>query len=330
MSRRILILHTGGTLGMRPREPDRALEPDEFGSTVLEHVPELERLAEIDTRVLFNVDSSDMGPDHWMTLARAVVDTCRSCDGIVITHGTDAMAYTASALSFVLRDLARPVILTGSQRPLADVRSDGRSNLIGATDLALRDIPEVAIYFDGLLLRGNRATKSSTFAFGAFSSPNCQPLAEVGTGVKTILEPLRPAGATRLEGEFDPRVAVVWLTPGQDAAALLALSDTDTRGVVIAAPGVGNLPVVQPHVADAVRGLTGAGRVVVVTSQAVHGRVDLDMYAGGRLARDCGAIGAGDMTIEAATVKLMYLLGTLGRADEVRAAYAAPLAGESS
>jgi len=328
MPRRVRILHTGGTLGMRPRQPDRALAPDEFGSTVLEHVPELGELAEIDAQVLCNVDSSDMSPTLWMTLAREVERSLASCDGVVITHGTDAMAYTASALSFVLHDLPRPVVLTGSQRPLADVRSDGRANLVGAVDLALRDIPEVAIYFDGLLLRGNRARKSSTFAFGAFTSPNCPALAELGLELKPGLAPLRPTGPLRLEGRFDARVAVLWLVPGQTAGIVRAALDSDARAVLLVAPGVGNLPVVEHDVSDGIRALHGSGRVVAIASQSENGRVDLDRYAGGRLAQELGAVGIGDMTVEAAAVKLMYLLGTLGDPAAVRTALTVPLAGE--
>jgi L-asparaginase len=328
--RRVLILHTGGTLGMRPREPDRALAPDEIGATVLEHVPELRRIAEIETRVLFNVDSSDMAPAHWMTLAREVHGARNDYDGVVITHGTDAMAYSASALSFVLRDLPFPVILTGSQRPLTDVYTDGRANLVGAVDLALRPIPEVSIYFDGLLLRGNRALKASTFAFGAYRSPNFPPLAEVGTEVKPVSAPLRPGGPFRLEGGFDPRVSVVWLTPGGDGTVLERLRESNTAAVLIAAFGFGNFPVVDRAVAEATRGLVEAGKVVALGSQAGEGRVDPERYAGGRLAREAGAVGIGDMTLEAASVKLMYLLGTLDSADAVRAALTRPIAGEVS
>jgi len=328
MARKVLILHTGGTLGMRPREPDRCLAPDEFGSTVLEHVPELTRLAEIETRVLFNLDSSDMTPPHWSRLATEIAGALDSYAGVVITHGTDVMAYTATALSFLLRNLPRPVILTGSQRPLADARTDGRSNLVGAVDLALRDIPEVAIYFDGSLLRGNRATKSSSFSLGAFESPNFLPLAEMGTTVKQISPTLEPAGEFRVEGSFDSRVAVVRLCPGQDAAILEALLETDTAAVLLVAFGLGNLPVEDRRVAGAVRDLVNAGRVVAVASQAPNGRVDLGVYPGGRLAREMGAVGTGDMTVEAATVKLMYLLGTLKSPDRVREALNVPIAGE--
>jgi len=328
MSKRVLILHTGGTLGMRPRHPDEALAPDEFGSTVLEHVPELTRIAGIETRVLFNLDSSDLTARHWMQLAEAVFSHRDACDGIVITHGTDAMAYTASALSYLLRDLPFPVILTGSQRRLADVRTDGRANLVGAVDLALRPIPEVGVYFDGLLLRGNRAIKYSTFDFGAFHSPNFPPLAEVGTEVRLGASPLRPSGAFRLFGKFDERVAVVWLHPGDNAAVLRALLDTDTVAVLVVAFGYGNVPVDRSRVADEVHRLVEAGKVVAIASQSPNANVDLQRYAGGRAAVEAGAVGTGDMTVEAAVVKLMYLAGTLDSAAEVRQAMGVPIAGE--
>ncbi len=325
---KVLILHTGGTLGMRPRHPDRALAPDEFGRAVLENVPELERIAEIETRMLYNLDSSDLAPEHWTGLARAVFDARDSCDGIVITHGTDAMVYTASALSYVLRDLPFPVILTGSQRPLVDVHSDGRANLVGAVDLALRPIPEVSIYFNGRLLRGNRAIKRSTFAFGAFDSPNFPDLAEVGTDVRLMEDPLRPSGDFRLVGGFDPRVATVWLHPGDDGAALRGLVGSDTIAVLIAAFGYGNVPAADRRVAEGIRGLIAAGKVVAIGSQSSNAHVDLTRYAGGRLAEELGAVGTGDMTLQAATVKLMYLAASLSSAEEITHALTVPIAGE--
>jgi L-asparaginase len=328
MARRVLILHTGGTLGMQPREPDQALAPDQFGATVLEHVPELRRIADIETRVLFNLDSSDLAPTHWMALTDVVFAAHNDYAGVVITHGTDAMVYTASALSFVLNGLPFPVVLTGSQRPLADVHSDGRANLVGAVDLALRPIPEVSLYFDGLLLRGNRAIKYSTFAFGAYQSPNFAPLAQVGTSVRLGERPLQPSGEFRIEGRFDERVAVVWLHPGDDGSVLSGLIDSDRAAVLIAAFGNGNIPVTDGRVADAIRGLTGAGKVVAIGSQSPSANVDLERYAGGRLAQQCGAIGIGDMTIEAATVKLMYLCGTFDSPRKIQRELLRPIAGE--
>ncbi|MBP7146938.1 MAG: asparaginase [Acidobacteria bacterium] len=327
---RVLILHTGGTIGMRPREPDHALAPDEFGATVLEHVPELREIADIETRLLFNIDSSDICPVHWTALAQGIAGAVAQCDGIVVTHGTDAMVYTASALSYLLRDLPIPVILTGAQRPLADPRSDGRRNLVGAVDLATRAIPEVGICFDEVLLRGNRATKRSSFAFSAYISPNFPPLAEFGTEVRIVTPPLQPSGPFRVEGGFDERVAAVRLLPGQTAGPLRCLAESGIGAVLVEAFGVGNLPVVDRSVTDALRALTDAGIVVAIGSQSRHGSVDLERYAGGRLARDIGAVGIGDMTIEAAAVKLMYLLGTYREPAEVRARLGLPIAGEVS
>lgn len=220
MTAKVLILHTGGTLGMRPREPDQVLASDEVETAFLEHAPELEEIAAIDTKVLCNLDSTDITPDHWRRMADEVLVAFEDHDGVVITHGTDSMAYTASALSFLLRDLARPVILTGSQRPLSAPRTDARANLVGAVDLATHDVPEVAIYFHGALLRGNRSTKRSSFAYGAFHSPNHPPLAEVGTHIKWVGDRLTPEGKLRMEGGFDPRVAVVRFVPGSSAALL--------------------------------------------------------------------------------------------------------------
>jgi L-asparaginase len=297
MAERVLILHTGGTLGMQPREPDQALAPGEFGATVLEHVPELTRIADIDTRMLFNLDSSDLAPNHWMELARA---------------------------------MPFPVILTGSQRPLADVHSDGRANLVGAVDLALRPIPEVSIYFDGLLLRGNRAVKYSTFAFGAYQSPSFPPLAEVGTELRLEERPLQPSGAFRLEGHFDDRVAVVWLHPGDDGSVLSGLVDSDTVAVLVAGFGYGNIPVADRRVAEAIRALTQAGKVVAIGSQSPSASVDLTRYSGGRLAQEGGATGIGDMTTQAAAVKLMYLSAILDSPDAVKKALLVPIAGEIS
>lgn len=328
MNGRVLILHTGGTLGMRPRDPDEALAPDEFGQTVLEHVPELRSLADIDTRVLCNLDSSDLAPQHWMELARAIHEAHNKYDGVVITHGTDAMVYTASALSYVLRALPFPVILTGSQRPLSDVHTDGRANLVGAVDLALHPIPEVTIYFNGLLLRGNRAIKYSTFDFGAFRSPNFLPLAEIGTGVRLTGQPLKPKGKFRVDGQFDSRIAVVWLHPGADGSVLRDIRHADLRGVLVIAFGYGNVPVADRGVADAIRALTEAGKVVAVGTQSLDGTVDMKRYAGGRLALAHGAVGTGDMTLPATAVKLMYLAGTLDSADAIKRALPVPLAGE--
>jgi L-asparaginase len=315
---------------MRPREPGTALEPDELGNTLHTQAPEMDQIADVSIRYLFNIDSSDMTPDHWMALADEIAGAVGRFDGVVVTHGTDTMAYTAAALSYVLRNLPFPVILTGSQRPLVDVRSDARANLVGAVDLATRDIPEVTIYFGGQLLRGNRAIKSSTFDFGAFSCPNYPPLAKLGAGFRLVTEPQRPDGEFRVDGSFDRRVAVIWWAPGQPIAPLAALAETDTRGVLLEAFGMGNIPVADNSTCDALADLVNRGIVVAIGSQSPHGRIDLDLYPGGRKAQEVGVVGTGDMTCEAGSVKLMYLLGTCKSPDEVRTRLTEPIAGEIS
>jgi L-asparaginase len=288
------------------------------------------QIADVSIRYLFNIDSSDMTPDHWMGLASEISGAVGEYAGVVVTHGTDTMAYTAAALSYVLRNLPFPVILTGSQRPLVDVRSDARANLVGAVDLATRDIPEVAIYFGGQLLRGNRAIKSSTFDFGAFSCPNFPPLAKLGAGYRLVTEPLRPTGKFSVEGTFDPRVAVIWWAPGQPVAPLEALVGTHTKGVLLEAFGMGNIPVANDTMCTALGALVDRGIVVAIGSQSPHGRIDLDLYPGGRKASEVGVVGTGDMTCEAGSVKLMYLLGTCKSHDEVRSRLTEPIAGEIS
>ncbi len=325
---RVLILHTGGTLGMRPRQADHALAPDEFGSEILDHVPGLAEIANVAPRVFSNIDSSDVNCELWVKLGREIAANIDQCDGIVVTHGTDAMAYTASALSYLLRDLPKPVILTGAQRPIADPHSDGRGNIVGAVELATRAIPEVGIYFDGFLMRGNRTTKRSSFSYAAYRSPNFPPLAEIGMELRVHVEERRPQGPCRVEGGFDCRVVAVRLLPGQPAAPLAALAGTGIGAVLVRAFGVGNLPVVDRGVSEAIRKLTDSGIVVAIGSQSLHGRVNLARYAGGRLAMDAGAVGIADMTIEAASVKLMYLLDTCKGPDEIKARLCVPIAGE--
>ena len=327
---RLLMLHTGGTLGMQPRQPDRALALRDISPAVVAQVPELADIAEVETEALFNVDSTDMNPDHWLAIARRIGERVEEFDGVVISHGTDAMVYTACALSFLLRNLPVPVVLTGSQRPLVDPRSDGRANLVGACDVATRGINEVGIYFNGLLHRGNRAKKSSSFDYNAYSSPNFPPLAQMGATFHpaAVTVPLEGDGKFRVEGAFDDGVVSLNLIPKRAAPVLERLSGSGLRGVLIESYGVGNIPTRENIVADAIAKLTSEGMVVVIASQCMHGEVDLSRYPGGRLAAEAGAVGTGDMTVEAATVKLMYLLGTLKDPQKVREAMGHSLAGE--
>ena len=210
------------------------------------------------------------------------------------------------------------------------MHTDGRANLVGAVDLALRPVPEVCIYFDGILLRGNRTIKYSTFNFGAFQSPNFPPLGEIGSEVRLTEEPLRSTREFRMVGDFDARVAVFGLSPGSDGEALLKLGEADLRAVLIVAFGYGNIPVTNRGIANAIRALVDGGKVVAVGTQSRHGATDMRRYAGGRLALECGAVGTGDMTVPASTVKLMYLAAGNDNPDAIRRGLTVAIAGEIS
>jgi len=305
---------------MSSRRP-APLSPDTYAHQILTRVPELAALATIETRILCNLDSSDIGPDEWAALADEIAAARATADGVVVIHGTDTMAYTAAALSFALGGLDRPVVLTGSQRPLGEIRSDARRNLVDAVDLATRDIPEVGVCFDGALLRGNRATKGDAWSYAAFASPSCPPLARLGLDVEIAPHVRRPAAPFAVDARFDARVAVCWVTPGMAPELLERLGDGGARGVVLAAFGVGNAPSRARSVAAAVRKLVDGGVTVLVVTQAHAGAVDLRLYENGVVLAQAGALSGGDMGVEAAVAKLMSALGRFPDDAVARRAY---------
>jgi L-asparaginase len=325
--KRVLLLHTGGTLGMSARRPT-PLVPGTYAQEIVKRVPELAELAEIETRILCNLDSSDVGPDEWAGLADEIARARDAWDGFVVIHGTDTMAYTAAALSFAFDGLDRPVVLTGSQRPLGEIRTDARRNLVDAVDLATRDIPEVGICFDGRLLRGNRATKGDAWSYGAFASPGCPPLARLGLDVEIGAHVRRPSRAFAVDARFDPRVAVCWVVPGMDPTSLPRLAE-GACGVVLAAFGVGNVPLRAHPLAPEIGRLVERGVTVLVVTQARAGSVDLSLYANGAVLAEVGAISGGDLLLEAAVVKLMHALARFPDDAAARRAYlVANVAGE--
>jgi L-asparaginase len=320
--RSILLITTGGTFGMLP-------DARGFLRGVVKAVPEITRLADISAVGPFALDSSSMVPAHWATLARLISARMDEFDGFVVTHGTDTMAYTASALSFLLENLKKPVILTGAQRPLLGIRTDARANLVDAVEVATQDLPEVAIGFGGVVLRGNRSRKWSLSDMRAFQSPNYPPLGEVGT--RLVLHEgriRRPSGRFRLRPELDPRVLHLRLAPGLVGSSLTGLDLDSVHGVVLEAFGAGNVPLVDGREVFPLGALEKRGIPVVVVAGAEHGSVDLALYDGGRQAAREGAIPARDMTAEAAVVKLMAALGRARKPADVRKAFEADWAGE--
>ena len=309
----IHLMYTGGTLGM-VRRPDGAQEPAGIQG-LLDQIPELGLVAETDHCTLEPPrDSVDLTPADWLRLARHIGEHYDNCDGFVILHGTDTMVYTAAALSFLLEGLHKPVILTGAQLPIGEVRNDARNNLLTAVELAACGQPqtrEVGIYFNDHLLRGNRAVKTSIFAFDAFESPNCPPLARVGTGVAFPPAPQRPPGPDQLtvHQHLGDHVALVKLTPGLSPDLLTYLIDAPLRGLVLETFGSGNIPNTPGLVKTLAGAIAQRDLLVVAITQQLRGSVNLDAYAAGRRLLDAGVVSGHDMTPHTALVKLMFLLG---------------------
>lgn len=328
--KRVRLLHTGGTLMMRS-PPGAPLVPEVYGRDVLAEVPALSRVASLETKILFNLDSADMGPRHWQVLAKEIHEAVASedVDGVVVVHGTDTMAYSASAVAMMLGPLPKPVVFTGAQKPIFDVRTDARANLMDAVHVATQPLGEVVIVFASRALRAVRATKRDAWAFSAFDSPNCAPVVELGLGVEMASHARERVALAPLDDRLDPRVFVWRMVPGVDARVVQAVLDQGVRGLVIEGFGTGNLPGEQsviPLIAEAVRREVP----VVVVSQCWRGFVDLGRYEGGAAARKAGAISGGDMTVEAALAKLMIALGRCSTRAQVATFFETNLVDEVS
>ena len=336
---RVLLIYTGGTIGMGLNAKSGALEPLDFNHLV-QRMPEFDAIpAGIDVHQFAEpIDSSDMNPRLWGRIVEIIVGNYDGYDGFVILHGTDTMAFTASALSFMLENLTKPVILTGSQLPINQLRTDGKENLITSIELAAARhadgtprVPEVCIYFSGKLLRGNRSTKINSEGFNAFDSFNFPPLAEAGVNINYRYDLiLRPDFARPMTPHFvmDTNVVVFTLFPGiQEAMVRHLLSAPGLRGIVMRTYGSGNAPQ-QPWLMDALSEATGRGIVIVNVTQCAAGPVEMARYGGGYLLQNAGVISGHDGTVECAIAKLMHLLGHSRDTALIRARMNSSLCGE--
>ncbi len=326
--KKILLLHTGGTMGMN-YSPDSGLESNRFSEEVFHHIPGVKGIAEIDFQSACSLDSSNITIRHWLELGQIIKDNIDGYDGFVIIHGTDTMSYTASALSFMLSNLPKPVILTGSQRPLAATRTDAKNNLINAIELATFSIPEVCVFFDYKLFRGNRTKKLSIDEFDAFKSPNYPPLADVGLHIEVRNAHRQPSGIFRLQGSFREEVMCVKIFPNLRPALIETMIEAPVSIFILEAFGAGNVPNLDYSVIPFIRKATAAGKLVLIASQCINGEVDLNLYDCGREALDAGAVSCRDMTTEAAIVKSMFLMGEFnGDVRKVKSHFHISIAGE--
>lgn len=329
---RLLLLLTGGTMLMTPAagagQRPLTLDEERTARDLVAEVPSLARLAQFDTRLLFHMDSANMQPADWVTIAQEVHTQLPSYDGIVIVHGTDTMAYTASAVALMLGPLPKPVVLTGSQKPIAEVRTDARQNLIDAALVATLSVPEVCIASGSRVLRGSRATKRDAWGFSAFDSPNLPPLVELGIGVEVAPHVRKASPLQDFDGRLERRVLAVRVFPGLDPDLVTGAIRLGVRGLVLEAYGTGTLPNLAGSLIPALEEARERGVPVVIVSQCLRGFVELGRYEGGAAAAHAGAISGGDMTVEAALAKMMIGLARHGTGDELRAYFGSSVVGE--
>jgi L-asparaginase len=334
----ILIIYTGGTIGMVQDPETRSLVPIDFRH-ITDHVPELGRFGYSIHSVSFDPvkDSSNIDPVIWTKMADIIEQAYDHFDGFVILHGTDTMAYSASALSFILGNLRKPVILTGSQLPIGLLRTDGRDNLITAIEIAAARtndqpaVPEVCIYFDSKLTRGNRSSKVSAEHFDAFESPNYPPLAEVGLHLRyyhNLIRKIPGENKLTIHKNFDNNVASLKLFPGISRNLVRAILEAEgLRGLIVETFGSGNAPTFKWFIDD-LRQFIEKGGIILNVTQCHGGSVEMGMYETSRVMLEAGVISGRDMTFEASVTKLMYLLGRYQSREEIIRSLEISLAGE--
>ena len=333
----ILIIYTGGTIGMR-RNENGTLVPFDF-NTIEQEIPAVRNLnVEIAVCKMEAIDSSNVTPERWCELAHIIADNYDNYNGFVVLHGTDTMSYTASALSFMLENLAKPVIFTGRQIPMGILRTDGRENLITAIEIAAATnsageplVPEVALYFQNRLFRANRTSKHSAEALSAFESRNLAPLAEVGVNIvynHSVINKPHGNEPLRVCDKLNDKVVIIKLFPGLSKESFKAmLSIEGIKGIVLETYGTGNAPTAEWFI-DTLRDAISRDIAVVNITQCQGGAVAMHLYETGRRLQDLGVICGYDMTTEAAVTKLMWLLGSGLNGAELAKSMATSLRGE--
>ena len=326
---------------MRENPETGALENFNF-NLLLEEVPELKRFDYSISTFTFNppIDSSDMQLDHWAKLVKIISTNYEFFDGFVILHGTDTMAYTASALSFMLENLGKPVILTGSQLPIGTLRTDGKENLITAIEIAAAKnaeghpmVPEVCVFFHENLMRGNRTTKINSESFGAFGSNNYPNLAKAGTDIQFFTRNIRkyvPGLKLKAHHEYNSNIVIFSLFPGiQQEVVEKLLGAKELKGIIFRTYGAGNAPS-KGWFLDMVTEATKMGKILLNVTQCRAGSVNMDIYATGKWLKEAGVINGFDSTTESALAKLFFLMGQSDSDSDIAQLLESSLRGEIS
>ena len=332
--KRILLLSTGGTIAARPG--DNGFEPQLRGDSLLAQLGgDLTGQLHFEVKDIFQIDSTNMQPEHWQVIAKEVFDGIKSYDGVIITHGTDTMAYTASAVSFMLQNLDGSVVFTGSQLPIENPLTDARTNLYTAIAAVENQLKGVTVAFNRKIIRGTRAVKVSTMGFDAFDSVNAGYVGQIFadglrifTEFQTGMPTPDPARSVKLVNEISPDVFLLKLLPGTKPELFDVLPSLGYRGVVVEAFGAGGVHYLHRDILNKLRQLTGQGIAVVVCSQCLYERSDMTIYEVGQRLLDCGVISGRDMTTEATTTKLMWALGQTQSLEDITRIFSTNYAGE--
>ncbi|NEU10016.1 asparaginase [Flavihumibacter sp. R14] len=334
----ILIIYTGGTIGMITDPETGTLMPFNF-EQITDNVPELKRLDYKLTVHSFDplIDSSNMDPEIWIGIAGLIEKEYDKYDGFVVLHGSDTMAFTASALSFMLENLQKPVVLTGSQLPINEIRTDAKENMITALQIAAAKhngesiVPEVCIYFDYQLFRGNRTIKYNSTNFDAFRTPNYPKLAEAGVYLKFNHKAIRTPGQVPLKvhSNMNRAIAILKLYPGMGCQVVEAVLTSDCEAIIMETFGSGNTST-KPWFIGLLRKAINAGKIILDISQCKVGSVELGRYQTSKELKDMGVVSGYDMSFEAAVTKLMFLLGSGNSKEEIVNLLETDLRGELS
>lgn len=327
--KKVLLITTGGTIASR--DGKGGLRPQLSSCDILSYMTDLMRHYTIETQDLFSLDSSNIQAEEWQLIARAVFAALDAYDGIVITHGTDTMAYTASMLSYMLQNLNKPVVLTGSQAPVESLLTDARNNLYTAFCAVDAEITGVSVAFNRKIINGTRAVKVRTTGFDAFESVNAFCIAELhSNGLRLSKKMVKPdtSTPTLLKDNVSKDVFLLKLIPGTKPEIFNMIKKLNYQGVVLEAFGLGGMQFAQRMLLDKLRMLTDEGIPVVACSQCLYEPADFSVYEVGRMLLDCGVISGRDMTTEAAVTKLMWALGQTDKLCEIRRIFETNYAGE--